>query len=367
MERILRKDMRIVTSTLNNFESLASQNIINLYLYLIKNAILLSKTDTIHLKISHIRNFLGHKANKLTNQDIKYMLSDLSSRSMKINYFQTVSQQNKQALEKEYVPFFSKISVADKDVYFKVNEAIFEYIDFKQQDQYVTTLLSITQKAKSKYTPKFFEFVSSFASFTGTRNNSIKISLSTLRKVFNLNNKYPSYSDINRYVFQKVQKECAEFGLIFSYNPYKGTLKDDTNRRYVGIEISMTDNDKKAFQKKLNSLKSKNFLQSEKYLEQDKILQFVRKEAKQHTIDYLISQLMCQADFYTHVKSITAGDRYGTYIFTFRNKKTIAGEDLYKITAFDDLDTILEYFTRKGSDDLEENHLIQCILNEKRD
>ena len=358
--------MRIVTSTLNNFESLASQNIINLYLYLIKNAILLSKTDTIHLKISHIREFLQYKANKLTNQDIKYMLSDLSSQSMKINYFQTVSQENKQALEKEYVPFFSKISVTDKDIYFKVNEAIFEYIDYKQQDQYVTTLLSITQKAKSKYTPKFFEFISSFASFTGARNNSIKISLSTLREVFNLNSKYSSYSDINRYVLKKVQKECAEFGLIFSYNPFKGTTGAGTNRQFIGIEISMTNSDKKTFQKKLNSFKSENFPQSEKHLEKDKILQFVRNEAKQHTIQYLISQLMCQTDFHKHVKSITAGKKYGTYIFTFRNKKTNAGKDLYKIIAFHDLDTILEYFTKKGSDDLEDNHLIQCILNEKR-
>ena len=369
-ERTLQKDMRIVTSSLQNFESLAAQNIINLYLYLIRNAIKLSYCEVIHLKVQHIRDFLGYKASKLTNSQIEQLLNNLAEKTMTIDFFKTIHNEEDELInnptKRDHIPFFSKISIEDKkNIQLTVNKEIMEYAIYKEGNKYVPIFLSITQDARSKYTPKLFEFISSFRTFSSdATNNNIKISLKMLRATLHIKGKY-SFADIDRYILKPAQQECKGFGLAFSYMRIKGRKETGDSRKVVGIEICMTNEDKKKFQMKINKSKPNDL--NEKKFSEDKILQYVREKAKQYTVEWLRKELLHQKKFEPHIRSIESGKKYGTYIFVYKNKKTNDGKDVYKIISFYQLDTIVKYFTRMDGESLENEKLIQDILNERRD
>jgi len=358
MERIVRKDISFVQASLQNFESLTEQSIFNLTLFLIQKALKLSFSNTIKLKLPMIRKFLGSKTTKLNNENIVILLQNLAQKTLILNVLHTHNKYKRI----EIMTIFSKIIFNEqkKVVIFHIAPDFLSYFLKKEKDhqlaksQYVNVLVSITKNAKNKYTPKLFEFLSSYANFSSNKtNNNIIIKLETLKKVFNIKeNQYLDFKNFNYFVLKKVQSECKKFDLEFTYSLHR------ENRKVIAIEFSMTNAAKKKFYKKFKDIHFNE--------EEDEILLYVRNNIQNENIDFLYEELKHSIIFHEKIARIEPADKFSLYKFVYRNAKTNDGQELYRLVNFTELQTIIEYFTLIDGKHHEDTKLIQDILNEKR-
>jgi len=356
MKRTISKKIELITSSIKGYDTLSKQTIVNFYIYFINNALELSYSQTIHLKMSHIRQILGKSATKLTNNQIKELLLDLSEVNARVNIINISTKVH----EEKSIPLFAEVAFdnTNKNVRLVINQKFVEnYLKYNENNRhYVKVFLNVAQNAKSKFTPKIIEILSSRVSFSlpkETRN--IKLEIEELKKLLGIEGQYKEFKNFKRKVLDVVAADAAKLGFNFKYNFIK------TGRAVIKIEFIMETKDKKAW--------ARRFSEAEKWMKykakkEDEMLIYVRQKAKEDTVAYLKDKLMCQKEFADNVKDIVAGDKYSMYKFVFKDVKTTNDEDLFLLANFADLEDVLNYFTKKGFDNLKIKRVVKSILHQ---
>jgi len=359
MERIIRKDVSFIQASLSNFNTLAEQSIFNLTLYLMQKTSKLSYSNEIVINIVSLKQYLSGKVKRKSNVKIIDILKSLIEKTLTLNVLQSTSQ-NKQVL---FMSIYTNIIYDEttKKITLKINDSFLKYFLEKEKSfglksgaQYSKILMSVTQQTKNKYTPKILEFLSIYTKFSSEKtNNNVIVSVDTLRKVFNLNDKlYVSFKDFNYLILKKIQKECKKFDLEFSYKMHK------EGRSVSTIEFVMTNEAKKKFYRKISNAKTDD--------SNDYILNYIKDDIQLKNIEYLNNELKECAIFHDVVKEIQKGDCFSLYKLVYKNAKSNNGESLYRLVNFEEFKIIIEYFKLKSGEKYKDTKLIQDILNERR-
>ncbi len=332
-DRIIYKKKSLFTCSQNGMSTLLEQNIFNLYFYLVKRVYLHSYSNKCRIYIKELNKFLGNKEKNTTNKDLCTKILKLESKSIQVNVLKNIVKTNRLEPGSYTIPIFGTIYIGDKDKYveFSITKEMLQLVKITDDEKtHTTVMLSIAQKATCKYTPKFFELISSYTKFTDgkkSKNNDIILSIENLKEFLSITeSQYKNFNSLNKRVLIPLQKECAKFDLPFTY----GYINFNKSKKVEFIKISMTNTNKNKYQAKIKKIININDNNDQIYLQ-------AKEHARETTLQYLKSELFNSVIFSQNVVSIELGDKISMYIFNLQGGH-------FQAVNFDDLKYIIKYF-----------------------